>query len=246
MSYTTQTLTRTASEANSSVYETVTAQMVQDFIDALTAADSRITALSGDETGVSINGKFKLILSAGTTSVANTIVITIRNGSTDLASCYVSVRSGTNAATQKSFKLDIHVFLSNTAFSLVLRNNNTTNTNFNVNICAFTDKNSNTYVGYTATTSYTAATTRNFATNTQLYDLSDNSRGKTIAKRLLYVHDGSSVNIAKIDGKVILSGTQRAADIDGVLDCSTITGDMLYPSGSKTYYAVDENTLAEI
>ena len=113
-------------------------------------------------------------------------------------------------------------------------------------IGAFTDKNSNTYVGYTATTSYNAATTRNFATNTQLYDLSDNSQGKTIAKRLPYVHDGSSVNIAKIDGKVILSGTQRAADIDGVLDCSTITGDMLYPSGSKTYYAVDDNTLVEI
>lgn len=246
MSYTTQTLTRTASEATQSVYETVTAQMVQDFIDALTAADSRITELSGDETGVSINGKFKLILAAGSISGANTIVITIRNGSTDLASCYVSVRSGSSSATQNNFKLDVHMFISDNAFSLVLRNNNTSGANFNVNICAFTDTSSNTYVGYTATKNYIAATTRNFATNTQLYDLSDNSQGKTIAKRLTYVHDGSSVNIAKIDGKVILSGTQRAADIDGVLDCSTITGDMLYPSGSKTYYAVDENTLAEI
>lgn len=246
MSYTTQTLTRTASEANSSVYETVTAQMVQDFIDALTAADSRITELSGDETGVSINGKFKLILAAGSISLANTIVITIRNGSTDLASCYVSVRSSGSSATQKSFKLDIHVFISNTAFSLVLRNNNTTNTNFNVNICAFTDTNSNTYVGYTATTNYNAATTRNFAADTLLFDLSDNSQGKTIVKRLPYVHDGSSVNIAKIDGKVILSGSQKSADIDGAFDCSTITGDMQYPSGSKTYYAVDDNTLVEI
>lgn len=246
MSYTAQTLTRTASEASSAVYETVTAQMVQDFIDALTAADSRITELSGDETGVSINGKFKLILAAGSISGANTIVITIRNGSTDLASCYVSVRSGSSSATQKNFKLDVHMFISDTAFSLVLRNNNTSGANFNVNICAFTDTSSNTYVGYTATTHYNIATTRNFATGTLFYDLSDNSQGKTIAKRLPYVHDGSSVNIAKIDGKVILSGTQRAADIDGVLDCSTITGDMLYPSGSKTYYAVDDNTLVEI
>ena len=246
MSYTAQTLTRTASEASSAVYETVTAQMVHDFIDALTAADSRITELSGDETGVSINGKFKLILAAGSISGANTIVITIRNGSTDLASCYVSVRSGSSSATQKNFKLDVHMFISDTAFSLVLRNNNTSGANFNVNICAFTDTNSNTYVGYTATTHYNIATTRDFATGTLFYDLSDNSQGKTIAKRLPYVHDGSSVNIAKIDGKVILSGTQRAADIDGVLDCSTITGDMLYPSGSKTYYAVDDNTLIEV
>jgi hypothetical protein len=246
MSYTAQTLTRTASEASSDVYETVTAQMVQDFIDALTAADSRITELSGDETGVSINGKFKLILAAGSISGANTIVITIRNGSTDLASCYVSVRSGSSSATQKNFKLDVHMFISDNAFSLVLRNNNTSGANFNVNICAFTDTNSNTYVGYTATTNYNAATTRNFAADTLLFDLSDNSQGKTMLKRLPYVHDGSSVNIAKIDGKVILSGSQKSADIDGAFDCSTITGDMQYPSGSKTYYAVDDNTLVEI
>lgn len=243
MSYVTQTLTKTA--VDSSTYEAVAAEMAQDLTALLVSADSRITALSGDENGVLINGKFKLIIEAGTISSASTVVLTIRNGSTDLASCYAAVRTGTGTAG-RNFLLDVHVFISDTVFSLILRNVKTTGSNFDVNICSFTDENGGTVVGYTATTSANASSSRNFASDTSFFDLADNSRGKTIAKRLPYVHDGTAAELATLSGKVILSGSQRAADVSGVIECSTVTGDMVYPSGGKTYYAIDDNTLAEI
>lgn len=245
MSYVTQTLTRTAAGGSSGTYEAVAAEMAQDLTALLVSADSRITALSGDENGVLINGKFKLIIEAGTISGANTVVLTIRNGSTDLASCYAAVRTGTGTAG-RNFLLNVHVFISDTVFSLILRNVKTTGSNFNVNICSFTDENGGTVVGYTATISYNASSSRNFASDTSFFDLADNSRGKTIAKRLPYVHDGTAAELATLSGKVILSGSQRAADVGGVIECSTVTGDMVYPSGGKTYYAIDDNTLAEI
>lgn len=244
MSYVTQTLTRTAADGSAATYEAVAAEMAQDLTALLVSADSRITALSGDENGVLINGKFKLIIEAGTVSGANTVVLTIRNGSTDLASCYAVVRTGTGTAG-RNFLLDVHVFISGTVFSLILRNVKTTGSNFDVNICSFTDENGGTVVGYTATTSSNASSSRNFASDTSFFDLADNSRGKTIAKRLPYVHDGTAAELATLSGKVILSGSQRAADVGGVIECSTVTGDMVYPSGGKTYYAIDDNTLAE-
>lgn len=245
MSYVTQTLTRTAADGSSATYEAVAAEMAQDLTALLVSADSRITALSGDENGVLIDDKFKLIIEAGATSGANTVVLTIRNESTDLASCYAAVRTGTGT-TARNFLLNVHVFISGTVFSLILRNVKTTGSNFNVNICSFTDENGGTVVGYTATTNYNASSSRNFASDTSFFDLADNSRGKTIAKRLPYVHDGTAAELATLSGKVILSGSQRAADVGGVVECSTVTGDMVYPSGGKTYYAIDDNTLAEI
>lgn len=245
MSYVTQTLTRTAADSSSATYEAVAAEMAQDLTALLVSADSRITALSGDENGVLINGKFKLIIGAGTVSGANTVVLTIRNESTDLASCYAAVRTGTGT-TARNFLLNVHVFISGTVFSLILRNVKTTGSNFDVNICSFTDENGGTVVGYTAKTSSNASSSRNFASDTSFFDLADNSRGKTIAKRLPYVHDGTAAELATLSGKVILSGSQRAADVGGVIECSTVTGDMVYPSGGKTYYAIDDNTLAEI
>ena len=245
MSYVTQTLTRTAADGSTATWEAVAAEMAQDLTALLVSADSRITALSGDENGVLINGKFKLIIEAGTIQGANTVVLTIRNGSTDLASCYAAVRTGAGPAG-RNFLLDVHVFISGTVFSLILRNVKTTGSNFDVNICSFTDENGGTVVGYTATTGSNASPSRKFASDTSFFDLADNSRGKTIAKRLPYVHDGTAAELATLSGKVILSGSQRAADVGGVIECSTVTGDMVYPSGGKTYYAIDDNTLAEI
>lgn len=245
MSYVTQTLTRTAADSSSGTWEAVAAEMAQDLTALLVSADSRITVLSGDENGVLINGKFKLIIGAGIASSASTVVLTIRNGSTDLASCYAAVRAGTGTAG-RNFLLDVHVFISGTVFSLILRNVRTTGSNFDVNICSFTDENGGTVVGYTATTGSSASYSRKFASDTSFFDLADNSRGKTIAKRLPYVHDGTAAELATLSGKVILSGSQRAADVSGVIECSTVTGDMVYPSGGKTYYAIDDNTLAEI
>ena len=245
MSYVTQTLTRTAADGSSGTWEAVAAEMAQDLTALLVSADSRITVLSGDENGVLINGKFKLIIGAGIASSASTVVLTIRNGSTDLASCYAAVRAGTGTAG-RNFLLDVHVFISGTVFSLILRNVRTTGSNFDVNICSFTDENGGTVVGYTATTGSSASYSRKFASDTSFFDLADNSRGKTIAKRLPYVHDGTAAELATLSGKVILSGSQRAADVGGVIECSTVTGDMVYPSGGKTYYAIDDNTLAEI
>ena len=66
-----------------------------------------------------------------------------------------------------------------------------------------------------------------------------------MCKRLPYSHESTTVNIATLSDKILLSGALRVGDVP-ITDCSTIVGDATYPFDGVTYYAIDDNTLISI
>ena len=143
-------------------------------------------------------------------------------------------------------KMNIHMGICGNAFSLIIRNAKTEGDYFTAQILAVTTTGGVTAVGYNTNSNMTAAaTTRNFASETLLYDLRNNSRSLTLAHRLKYYHEATNANIAVLTNKVLLSGDMRVGDVN-IIDCSTVTGDSACPYENIRYYAVDANTLIQI
>ena len=246
MNYINQTFNRTASSISTSDYDDAAALLAEDIRTALVAADSGITALTGAESGVLINNKFKLLIENGAVSGSRTIVFTVRNGSTDLFSFYAGCQVGSSGDTAKQMKMNIHMGICDNAFSLIIRNAKTTGDYFTAQIIAVTTTSGVTAVGYNTHRSMTdAATTRNFASDTVLFDLRNNAQSLTLAHRLKYYHEATNANIAVLTNKVLLSGDMRVGDVN-IVDCSTVTGDAACPYDNTAYYAVDSNTLIPV
>ena len=246
MNYINQTFNRTASSGSAEDYDAAAALLAEDIRTALVAADSGITALTGDEAGVLINNEFKLLIENSGVSGSRTIVFTVRNGSTDVFSFYVGCQVGSSGDTAKQMKMNIHMGICGNAFSLIIRNAKTEGDYFTAQILAVTTTGGVTAVGYNTNSNMTAAaTTRNFASETLLYDLRNNSRSLTLAHRLKYYHEATNANIAVLTNKVLLSGDMRVGDVS-IIDCSTVTGDSACPYENIRYYAVDANTLIQI
>lgn len=249
MTYLNQTFNRTASGGSTADYDDAAALLAEDMITALVAADSGITALTGSETGVLINNKFKILIENGVISGSRTIVFTVRNGSTDLFSFYAGCQVGSSGETAKQMKMNLHMGICGNAFSLIIRNAKTTGEYFTAQIIAVTTTGGVTAVGYNTSgnpNTWTAASsTRNFASDTVLFDLRNNARSLTLAHRLKYYHESTNANIATLTNKVLLSGDMRVGDVD-IIDCSTVTGDSACPYENIRYYAVDANTLIQI
>lgn len=246
MNYINQTFNRTASGSSTADYDNAAALLAEDIRTALVAADSGITALTGSESGVLINNKFKLLIENSAVSGDRTIVFTVRNGSTDVFSCYAGCQVSGSGATAKQMKMDLHMGICDNAFSLIIRNAKTTGDYFTAQIIAVTTTDGITAVGYNTHRSMTdAATTRNFASDAVLFDLRNNSQSLTLAHRLKYYHEATNANIATLSNKVLLSGDMRVGDVN-IIDCSTVTGDSACPYENIRYYAVDANTLIQI
>ena len=246
MNYLNQTFNRTATGSSSTDYDDAAALLAEDIRTALVAADSGITALTGDEAGVLINNKFKILIENNAVTGSRTIVFTVRNGSTDLFSFYAGCQDSGSGATAKQMKMNLHMGICDNAFSLIIRNAKTTGDYFTAQIIAVTTTDGITAVGYNTHRSMTdAATTRNFASDTVLFDLRNNAQSLTLAHRLKYYHEATNANIATLSNKVLLSGDMRVGDVD-IIDCSTVTGDSACPYDNTAYYAVDSNTLIQI
>lgn len=249
MNYINQTFNRTASANNSEALAAAAALLAEDIITALVASDSGITALTGDESGVMINDKFKLLIENGAVSGSITIVFTVRNGSTDVFSLYAGCQVGGSGDTAKQMKMNLHMGICDNAFSLIIRNAKTTGDYFTAQIIAVTTTGGVTAVGYNTcgnNNSWTAASSnRNFASDTTLFDLRNNARSLTLAHRLKYYHESTNANIATLTNKVLLSGDMRVGDVN-IIDCSTVTGDAACPYENISYYAIDSNTLIQI
>lgn len=247
MNYLNQTFNRTAT--SSADYGDAAALLAEDIRTALVAADSGITVLTGDETGVMINNEFKLLIKNNAVSGSRTIDFTVRNGSTDLFSFYAGCQVGTSGETAKQMKMNIHMGICDNAFSLIIRNAKTTGDYFTAQIIAVTTTDGVTAVGYNTSgnsSTWTAASsTRNFASDTVLFDLRNNAQSLTLAHRLKYYHEATNANIAVLTNKVLLSGDMRVGDVD-IIDCSTVTGDSACPYENISYYAIDSNTLIQI
>ena len=55
-----------------------------------------------------------------------------------------------------------------------------------------------------------------------------------------------SANIEMTERKVFASGGIKQFEVLKMCDCSTVTGDQLFPINGKQYYAIDNNTLMEV
>lgn len=249
MNYLNQTFNRTATSSSSTDYDDAAALLAEDIRTALVAADSGITALTGDEAGVLINNKFKLLIENNAVSGSRTIVFTVRSGSTDLFSFYAGCQVGSSGETAKQMKMNLHMGICGNAFSLIIRNAKTTGDYFTAQIIAVTTTDGITAVGYNTSgasgTWTSASSTRNFASDAVLFDLRNNAQSLTLAHRLKYYHEATNANIATLSNKVILSGDMRVGDVD-IIDCSTVTGDSSCPYDNTDYYAVDSNTLIPV
>lgn len=244
MNYINQTFNRIVSNNSVGEFNITAALLAEDIRTALVAADSGITALTGDETGVLINNKFKILIESSTTTLPNTprkIIFTVRNGSTDLFSF--------NARCQDNYqmKMNIHMGICDNGFSMIIRNVKTTGDYFTAQIIAVTTTDGVTAVGYNCNSSSqsSASSTRNFASATTLFDLRNNAQSLTLAHRLAYYHEATDENIATLTNKVLLSDDMRIGDVN-IVDCSTITGDSVYPCDNAIYYAIDSNTLIPV
>lgn len=249
MNYINQTFNRTATGSSSTDYDDAAALLAEDIRTALVAADSGITALTGDEAGVMINNEFKLLIENSGVSGSRTIVFTVRNGSTDVFSFYVGCQVGSSGDTAKQMKMNIHMGICNNGFSMIIRNAKTTGDYFTAQIISVTTTDGVTAVGYNTSgvsnTWIAASATRNFASAQLLFDLRNNSQSLTLAHRLKYYHEATNENIATLSNKVLLSGDMRVGDVD-IIDCSTVTGDSACPYDNTAYYAVDSNTLIPV
>lgn len=248
MNYINQTFNRIASGSPPSPgeYNITAALLAEDIRTALVAADSGITALTGDETGVLINNKFKILIESSTASIPNTqrkIIFTVRNGSTDLFSFNVGCQINYNY----QLKMNIHMGICDNGFSMIIRNAKTTGDYFTAQIIAVTTTDGVTAVGYNcdSLSQTEASSTRKFASATTLFDLRNNAQSLTLAHRLKYYHEATDENIATLTNKVLLSDDMRIGDVN-IIDCSTVTGDSAYPCNNAIYYAIDSNTLIPI
>lgn len=245
--YVNKTFKRTAE--STTVLDDTAEAMIQDIINYLVTIDG-ITALTGDEVGVKINNKIKILISKTSSGSSKIIVFKVRNDTIDLFTVSVGSQQGSGATSlYQLFRMNFHIAINDNVFSLIIRNGTTTSENyFTANILMLTASNGVTVVGYNqnaANSPTVAATTRNFATNTTFWNLADNTQSITVAKRLLYAHESTNANIATLSDKILLLDSLRVGDVP-IIDCSTIVGDATYPFDGVTYYAIDDNTLISI
>lgn len=247
MMYVNKTFKRTAE--STTVLDDTAEAMIQDIINYLVTIDG-ITALTGDEVGVKINNKIKMLISKTSSGLTKTIVFKVRNDTIDLFTVSVGSQQGSGTTElYQLFRMNFHIAINDNVFSLIIRNGATTSENyFTANILMLTASNGVTVVGYNqnaANIPSSAATTRNFATGTTFWNLADNTQSITVAKRLPYAHESTNANIATLSDKILLLDSLRVGDVP-IIDCSTIVGDATYPFDGVTYYAIDDNTLISI
>ena len=235
---------------NKSITKTVTgatAETTADYISLLISelsSETDITAVSG-ENAVLIAGKLKLLFAA---SGVTQITITAYIGSQNWEIGSIHALNGTSGS--RTYRIDFHIAANVNAkvINVKLKSFYTpaNSANFNTDILyAITDLNTELF-SFTHISSTSSSSTRNFATSQTLQRVSDKEAVYIVQNRVPYVHNSDTTKLDSISGKILTSGNIRADCISTMLDCSTVTGDMLFPSGSKTYYAVDDNTLIEV
>ena len=249
MTYLNQTFSRTAASSGEGDLTATASALAADIVTALATADDGITALTGDESGVLINNKIKIIIESDAVSGSRTIVFTARNVETDLFSFYAGCQVGSSGDSAKQFRMNVHLAVCNNACCITIRNAKTTGDYFTAQILLVTTSDGISAVGYNTSgnnSSWTnASTTRNFASSTLFFDLRNNTRSLTLLHRLPYSHAATNASIATLSNKVLLSGDSHVGDVP-IVDSSNLVGDATYPYGSTTYYAADSNTLIPV
>lgn len=221
-------------------------QFMESFVSELTSADSRIvceTEITEDlysvgypEIEFTLNGTYTLRLKRNVVVVnpGNTYAMTVEiNGiSYDLGNYAFSNSAYTSGAiVTRSF--NFAVFSADDFLELWFGNYDalTLPNNYNYNIALLTGSDTN-LISYSSSPSASAL-------KAPFYD----SAGKvyTMHSRFEYAVERNKIELVK--NKALLSGGTRVLSLESLVDCSSITPFSTVTVDSKSYYALDENTL---
>lgn len=210
-----------------------------------------VTAISGTN-ALSIDDKFKLVISGNETLTQYVNVSALTYENTPLFSGRFRVCS--NIGTTYGFVCGVKAALNNNSFALTLRADRmfpikggaeVESANFDMNFFYSRTSNGGAIFGCTGYNGNAASTTRNFALDTQMFNISG-EQVFTAPSRLPYIAKSDITEIDVIENKIIVQNGIKDGAIAQSFDTSTITGDMFYPVGDKVYYAVNNNTLMEV
>ena len=234
-----KSITKTVKNAT----DETTTQYINLIISELASEDG-ITAVSG-ENAVIIGNKLKLSFSSTDVTYA---IITANIGSQSWKIGSIHVLNGTSGS--RTYRIDFHIAgdMATNVINVKLKSFYTPadSLNFDTDMLYVKTKLNTELFAFTHISTASGSSTRNFATTQTLQRVSDQQAIYTVQKRIPYAHDSDTTKLDTITGKVLTSGNIRADIIDAMLDCSYITGDALYPSNGKQYYAVDNYTLIEV
>lgn len=198
--------------------------------------------LTENELGIIIDNKFRLIFTPEPANVYQ-MYMTVSYGENtwDLSD---SNRNGIQVndygiATRST---NVTIAVNSSSVNIKFKNYSTSDPYFNWDLLFVFSNNADIFIF-----SYNSqANQRPFATSLNFYNAATKSQEFTIVNRLPYVYSLGSTNIEMIEKKVFVIGNNRQAECSGLCDCSTVTGDQLFPINGKQYYAIDNNTLMEV
>lgn len=210
-----------------------------------------VTAISGTN-ALSIDNKFKIVMSGNENYKQYVDVSAMTYENTPLFSGRFKVCSG--LGKDYGYVCGVKAALNNNSFALTLRADRmfpieggaeVESPNFDMNFFYSRTSNNGAIFGCTGYNTNSPSTTRNFALDTQMFNISG-EQVFTAPSRLPYIAKSDITEIDVIENKIIVQNGIKDGAIAQSFDTSTITGDMFYPVGNKVYYAVNNNTLMEV
>lgn len=226
MSYFKKVIKRTGADRNS--FKTQLAN-------AIAALGSDFVLLTGNEIGVMIRDTYKLVFTNGYYSNGIKFSIYYNNTLYDCGNNFEVVNSS-NSETSLTMTAAVNDNVINMKFKQV----GVADPYFNMDLLfVFGTKN-------LFNVSYSSGNVRPFSTLADMYDVDAGARSVTSVNCLPYVYSSSSTNIEMTERKVFASGGIKQFEVLKMCDCSTVTGDQLFPINGKQYYAIDNNTLMEV
>ena len=234
MSYRNMTFQRVFDAGNVDNNKTFLRALCQD----MAAVSDSITALTGEEIGIRINGKFDVFF---TVSALNYAVVKVRYGETERSG--VAVTLTTQTATAGTYKITYHLAVGEKTINLKLIGATTQAPYFDIDF-VFSETDGGLDI---IAIGKKSGTNRPFALDNALYIGAEESATYTAINRMPYLYDGSSTNREIVSGKILAVGGTKSGSISDLVDCSQIDGDGRFTGQDGTeYYSVNDHTLVVV
>lgn len=203
---------------------------------AIAAIGDDFVLLTGNEIGVMIRDKYKLVFTDGYYSNGIRFNIYYNDVYYDLGNNFTVVN---NSNTETSLTMTVAV--NDNVINMKFKQFGVNDPYFNLDLLFI----------FSASDIYSSAvnnssTSRDFAASYSLFDAASNTALYEVVHCLPYVYSSSSPYIEMTERKIIASGGIKQFEVLKMCDCSTVTGDQLFPINGKQYYAIDNNTLMEV
>lgn len=238
MSYRNMTFQRVFDAGNADNNKTFLRALCQD----MAAVSSGITALTGEEIGIRINGKFDVFFTVSAPSYA---VIKVRYGETERTG--VAVTLITQTATTGTYKITYHLAVGEKTINLKLIGATTQAPYFDIDFVFSETDGGLDVIAIGKKSGTNASTARPFALDNALYIGAEESATYTAINRVPYLYDSSSTNREIVSGKILAVGGTKSGSISDLVDCSQIDGDGRFTAQDGTeYYSINDHTLVVV